>query len=223
MQKNKRRGIMITWAKRHWWQFTVPGLYFVGMFLFYPFRNAFWMNQDEGINLIKAQLLLNGYSLYSDIWSDQPPVFTYLLATLFRVFGLRVNAGRVLVLLMACGLFFLYLNYLYNVWGKWHALVGIVLLVLLPGFTNLSVSVMIGLPSIVFAMLSLLTLVYWHNGRRYFWLVVSALGLGISMNIKLFTGFLAPIFLLGILFNEYARYRDFKNWRNILLPGILWG
>lgn len=206
-----------------WWQLAVPGLYFAWMFLFYPFRNVFWMDHDEGINLVKAQLLLRGYALYTDIWSDQPPLFTYLLAGVFRVFGLRINIGRGLVLLLACGLFFLYLHYLYDVWGGWAAIAGIAILILLPRFTDLSVSVMIGLPAIAFAVLSMAALVYWHGGHGYTWLIISAVGLGASVLTKLFTGFLAPIFLAGILIGEYARYRDMKAWRRILLPSFIWG
>ncbi len=220
---NRPRGQFRLWGRQLWWQLAVPGLYFVGMFLYYPFRNAFWMDHDEGINLVKAQLVLRGYSLYTDIWNDQPPLLTYLLAGVFRVFGLRINVGRGLVLLFACALFFLYLNYLYNVWGTWAALAGIILLFLLPRFTDLSVSVMIGLPSIALAMLSMGSLVYWHRQRRYLWLILSALGLGASVLTKLFTGFLAPIFLAGIVIGEYAKYRNFKDWRRVLLPGFVWG
>ena len=216
-------GRVLLWGKEHWWQIVVPGLFFVWMYLFYPFRNIFMMDPDEGINLVKAQMLLRGFSLYVDIWNDQPPLFTYFLAGLFRIFGLRVNLARVFILLLACGLFYLYLNYLYVVWGKLHSLVGIVLLIGLPNFTYLSVSVMIGLPSITFAMLSLVALVYWHKQRRYHWLILSAVGLGFSILIKLFTGFLAPIFLLGILVDEFTRYLGTKNWRKVLFPGILWG
>jgi len=211
------------WAKNLWWQILVPGLYFVLMYLFYPFRNVFWMDHDEGINLIKAQMVTKGFLLYKDIWNDQPPLFTYLLVGFFRLFGSRVNVGRVFVLLLACGLFFLILNYLRIVWGKWPALVGIALLILVPRFTDLSVSVMIGLPSIAFAMVSLVALVYWHKEHRYFWLIISALGLGASVMTKIFTGFLAPIFLLGILIDEYAMHRGFSNWRKIIIPGLIWG
>ena len=97
------------------------------------------------------------------------------------------------------------------------------MLILLPRFTDLSVSVMVGLPSIALAMLSLAALVYWHQSHKNIWLVLSALALWASVLTKLFTGFLAPIFLLGILIDGYQRQRDLSQWRQILRPGFQWG
>jgi hypothetical protein len=47
--------------------------------------------------------------------------------------------------------------------------------------------------------------------------------LSISILIKLFTGFLAPIIVLGLLIGEYSRTKDGKNWIKILAPVFLWG
>jgi len=216
-------GNIWNWLKKYSWQVAVPILYFALMVLYYPFRSAFWMDFDEGINLVKAQLVLRGYTLYTDIWSDQPPLFTFLLATVFRYFGQRANLGRILVLVLSCGLMWAYLQYLSNVWGKWHAVSGVFLLLLLPGFLNLSTSVMVGLPAIAFAMFSMWALVFWHRQHKYIWLIVSALMLALSILTKIFTGFLPPIFLAGILFGEFDRYRETGNWQRAVTPALLWG
>ncbi len=71
------------------------------MLLFFPFRDKFQFDGDEGINLMKAMLMLRGYPLYNQIWSDQPPLLTYLLAIVFRVFGFEVNVARLTVLLLS--------------------------------------------------------------------------------------------------------------------------
>ena len=55
------------------------------IFKYYPFRKIFEIDPDEGINLIKGLLVEQGYSLYTEIWSDQPPLFTYFLAVVFRI------------------------------------------------------------------------------------------------------------------------------------------
>ena len=57
---------------------------------------------DEGINFMKALLYSEGYSLHGEIWSDQPPLFTVLLAGWWRLFGMSVTAARVLVALSSC-------------------------------------------------------------------------------------------------------------------------
>jgi MFS family permease len=180
------------------------------------------MDPDEGINLEKALLLLRGYRLYDDIWSDQPPILTHLLTIVLRLFGLRVNAGRLLVLLLVCALIWAYFRFIQTVWGSFHAIAGAFLLVLLPEFPNLSVAVMVGLPAIAFAVISLYFLARWHQGRQGWYLILSALFLALSVLTKIFTAFLAPIFLAGILIDIYAKRRQSSGWKKALLPAVLW-
>jgi 4-amino-4-deoxy-L-arabinose transferase-like glycosyltransferase len=84
-------------------------------------------------------------------------------------------------------------------WSWTHAAAGIVLLVLIPTYIQLSVSVMVGLPAISLAMLSLLCLTVWHERARRRWLILSAALLAISVMVKLFTVVLVPAILLGLL------------------------
>src|SRR4051794_5789212 len=49
--------------------------------------NAFQYDTDEGLNLMKSLLQLRGHHLYSEIWSDQPPLFTYILSGWFKLTG----------------------------------------------------------------------------------------------------------------------------------------
>ena len=53
---------------------------------------------DEGFNLIKGMLIAKGFRLYSDIWSDQPPLLSYIFAGLYRIFGNAVPVYRAFVL-----------------------------------------------------------------------------------------------------------------------------
>ena len=181
------------------------------------------MDLDEGINLVKAQMVLRDYPLYSQVWSDQPPFLTYLLAVILHFFGMEASVGRVLVLLLACGLIWAYIHYLKIVWGKWHAVSGFILLILVPQFIELSVSVMVGLPAIIFAVFSMLALTYWHIHRKYSWIVISAVLLAVSTLTKIFTAFLAPIFFLGIIVGEYGRFSEVKIIKNYLRPAVIWG
>jgi len=217
--KNNLRGRL----KNETWILGVCVFYFASMFLFFPFRTAFWLDHDEGIELSKAMLLLRGDHLYTSIWDDQPPVLTYLLAGVFRIFGLRINMARTLVLFLACGLIWAYLQYLRIVWGSWHAAGGALVLFLLPRFTDLSVSVMNAIPVLTFALFSLLAITYWHKQPKYRWLVLSAGFLALSVLTKLFTAFLAVIFLVGLLVEGYTHQRiSFKQrawWR----PVLIWG
>jgi 4-amino-4-deoxy-L-arabinose transferase-like glycosyltransferase len=98
----------------------------------------------------------------------------------------------------------------------------LITILLLPTYLNLSVSVMVGLPALAFAMLSLLALTAWHQQRQPVWLTLSAIALSLSVLTKLFTGFLAPIFVVGILLDEIARAsRPVRVWQVLKWP-VIW-
>ena len=192
------------------------------MVLFFPFRYRFEFSGDEGINAIKAMMNIKGYQLYSEIWSDQPPLFTMLLTLWFRVFGLAIPAGRGLVLLFSAAILWLTIQYLRQFWGNRHAIFGILALILLPYYLVLSVSIMIGLPAIALALLSFFGLALWHKLGDVKWLILSALALGLSIMTKLFTVILGPIFLSGILLSGWKDYRHHRDWLKACMPSAVW-
>jgi hypothetical protein len=204
------------------WQHLVPFAYFTAIYLFYPFRNIFQFDPDEGINLMKAMLLEHGYPLYVQIWSDQPPLFTQILALSFRIFGMQVNVARLVVLATSALLVWGLSHYLRIVWGFWAMVAGIILVSMLPFYFTLSVSTMIGLPSIAFAMLSLASLTTWHRKKNTLWLVVSAILLGLSMLTKLWTGVFGPIFLVGIFLDRFLQTERPHRWRAALRAMLVW-
>jgi len=211
------------WVQAFTHHLLVPGILLVIIIFIFPPRANFEFSADEGLNLMKAMLYERGYPLYGEIWSDQPPLFTYLLASVIRVFGNNVEAARFLVLGMACILVWAAFQVMRLMWGTGAAIAGSFLIFLLPYFLILSVSVMIGLPAISLAMLSLLALLKWHAGRKPVWLALSAGLLALSVLIKLITGFLAPIFLAGILISQYPNFRREHRWRDLFGPAIMWG
>ncbi len=205
------------------WQVAAPLIYFLLMFRVYPYREYIWLGVDEGFNLMKAMLVLKGYDLYTQIWSDQPPLFTHLLAWLFRIADFKIGAARVLVLMFACILLWAVMQFMRLTWGSLPALAAAIVLFLLPFFPVLSVAVVIGLPAIALAMVSMLALALWHRFRWNGWLVFSGILLGASIMVKLFTGFLAPIFVTGLVLAEFI-HRESKprSWK-MMLPAVIWG
>jgi hypothetical protein len=77
---------------------AIPVVFVLVVLLFFPFRFRIEFDADEGINAIKAMMVLRGYHLYSQIWSDRPPVFTVLLASWLRWSRPTSHAGRLMVL-----------------------------------------------------------------------------------------------------------------------------
>ena len=53
--------------------------------------------------------------------------------------------------------------------------------------------------------------------------ISSSLGIGLSFLTKIFTGFLIPIFVFGLVYGEYRKFRGRVSWRKLFLPAIVWG
>ena len=197
-------------------------LFFAFTFSYYPFREKLQFDSDEGLNLMRSMLVALGHPLYREISSDQPPLFNQLLAIVFRVTGFEVNPARVFVLLFATLLVWTAAQFLQITSGKLAAIFFLPLVIMVPQFLRLSTSVMIGIPSIALAALSMLLVVFWHQSKRDLWLVLSGFALALSVLIKLFTGFVAPIFLVGITVSVYVERKspDF-SWV-LLRPALIW-
>ena len=197
--------------------------FFALVFLYYPFREKIQFDGDEGLNLMRSMLLVLDYPLYSEVTSDQPPLFTYLLSFILRIAGFEVGPARLFVLLFSTILVWAGAQSLQLARGKLAALLFLPLIVITPRYLVLSVSVMIGLPSITLAMVSLLGVMLWHVQKKNGWLALSGFALGLSVLIKLFTGFLAPIFLIGLTLAAYAENKkDGFSWK-IFRPAFIWG
>jgi len=190
--------------------------------LFFPFRFKFDFDPDEGIQLIKAFLYARGYALQTEIYSDQPPLLTVLLALLFRVLAPKVLVARLTVLAFSCLLLTACALYLKIFHGQMHYLVALLFLITLPRFPQLSVSVMIGLPSMALAMVSLLALGLWHRSGKSGWLLLSALALALSTLTKAFSLILVPILALAIFFSEVKRRHKGRLSVRAVWPAAAW-
>jgi hypothetical protein len=205
---------------------VAPVLIFLFLvFLFYPYREVFQADSDEGVNLMKAFMLHKGYVLYSDIWSDQPPILTIAIRVLIDLFGTRVWLIRTFILLISALMFFVSYQILRLRWAPIYGLVGAVLLFLHPSYVKLSTSIMVGLPSIAFVFVALYFLHFWHRNRSSPALILSAIAMTISIGIKLFTGFMGVIIVIGLVISEYnhADRRAGIRWLQILTPAFIWG
>jgi 4-amino-4-deoxy-L-arabinose transferase-like glycosyltransferase len=162
--------------------------------------HPFEYDTDEGLNLIKAMLVGRGYSLYSQIWSDQPPVFTYLLAWWFKLTGPSVTAGRVLVLGFSC----LLLISLYNTVriieaSRLRAFVAAAMAGLCAWYSYHSFAVMIGLPALALGVCALW--VAAQSRRRGSVLLAALAGvlMALSLQTKLFTAVIVPSLIMLLL------------------------
>lgn len=190
-------------AGRRWAGLAVslgPAIAFlVLMLVFDPFGGVFELDPDEGNNLMKARLLADGHRLHSEVWSDQPPGFTYLLAGWLDLTGWSVEQGRLLVLLCSAVLMAALGHAARRTGGNVAALGAGALLAGSFGYLRLSGSVMLAVPSLMFAMLSV-CLALEHRRRGHFaWLAASAVAMALAVLVKLWTAVLVPVALLALV------------------------
>jgi 4-amino-4-deoxy-L-arabinose transferase-like glycosyltransferase len=149
-------------------------------------------------------------------------LFNNLLALVFRAAGFEVNPARLFVLLFSTVIVWSAAQFLQLTWGKLSAILFLPLVIMVPEYLRLSTSVMIGVPSIALAAVSMLFVALWHQKKNHLWLSLSGFALALSVLIKLFTGFLAPIFLIGITISAYQERREAGfSWR-MLRPALIW-
>ncbi|HWQ10992.1 MAG TPA: glycosyltransferase family 39 protein [Holophaga sp.] len=179
--------------------------------------NNFELNPDEGGNLMKALLVGRGHPLYVETWSDQPPLFTHALALLFKVTGPSVESGRMLVVVASGLLLWGVFQHARLAGGTATAVGGLVLVACLPYYLKLSCSVMIGLPALACAVLSLAAHARWRRTRMPGLLAASSALLALSVLIKGFTLVLLPAVALGMLLD-----RELGTFRERMSGLLLW-
>jgi 4-amino-4-deoxy-L-arabinose transferase-like glycosyltransferase len=149
---------------------------------------------DEGINLGKAALVAAGFHPYADIWNDQPPLLTYILAGAQELFPWSLGAARLTILLFACLLLHSVFTVVRQSAGTAAAATSVVLLATAPLMWRLSISVMIGLPAVALAM-SACAIVYRRHEAGLIRGAVAGLVFALSLQTKLFTAAAFPAFL----------------------------
>ncbi|WP_062293448.1 glycosyltransferase family 39 protein [Nostoc piscinale] len=192
-----------------------------------PIEQVFQFDSsDEGIELIKAILYLDGFSMYTQVWNDQPPLSTIILGFWLNLFGKSIYSARLLTLTYATVLVWSFAQTLRICLGNFLAVIGTLLLIISCNFLRLSVSVMIGLPSLAMVMLSIFILsLYKHNfSQKNSQLLILLSGglLGLSLQIKLFTAFIIPLIIFDLVIFNFNKYKHQIQKRKIFLHPLLW-
>ncbi|QDZ40207.1 hypothetical protein FRE64_09750 [Euhalothece natronophila Z-M001] len=202
----------------------LPLIFISFVILFMPLEAVFQYDTDEGIQLAKAMLYQEGFQLYSEVWNDQPPLSTVVLAGWLQVFGHSIIAARLLTLVWATVLIWTVGQLVRHSAGTIPALLAVVWLTLSSNFLQLSVSVMIGLPAIALALLSLFFINHYLQGGHWAYLLVAGASFALSLQTKAFTAFLLPLFVLPIFLPQlqFPSYKGRKltltqRWQAVLI------
>jgi len=184
--------------------------------------NVYEFNPDEGVNLQKAALIANNFSLYSEIWSDQPPVFTYVLSFVQRIAPFSVIAARAAVLLFSAILVVSLFRIVLRFEGRTAAWASVFVLVSGMLFLTLSVTVMIGLPAIAFAIVAI-DIVTGGSGRSvHLQAIIGGIVFALALCTKLFVLPVLPVVLIATWIA--ARHSENSNpsiRRNIEIVALL--
>jgi len=178
----------------------------------------FVRDDDEGMNLMKARMVREGYVPHRDIWSDQPPLLTLCLALVFELFGESVLVARCLIVTFAC------LGLTSTAWiarllgGRMSSLAAVTFLVFSPQFLDLSRSVMIGLPAHAVAALAMACGLMAVQTRREVWLVAAGVISSASLLIKPVQPFLlVPLGVIIWLWGKSTAGTAWGRWGRKLL------
>ena len=202
------------------WEFRIAALYVAYMLATPLYYLSFQNDFDEGFTAMKSALMLHGYSLYRDIWNDQPPLLSYLLCTLWRVTGESILAGRALELFFAALLLWAGGKIVRNICGEPHGIIATLLITQLLFFQFSSVTLTIGLPALALAMCALLCVMEWGENQEKWRLYLAALLLILAALTKFIALLLLPVMCAGIALSAWGNKASSKKLTWLFLPAL---
>lgn len=161
-----------------------------------PLASAVKIGVDEDFELSKAVLCSTGHRLFTEVWSDQPPLYVSLLTLLQRHEPQSILAPRLLTVMFAAALLASFFLLARATSGTPAAAVATVLLIGSPGFLELSSSAMQEIPALAPAVAALCTLQLWPAERWRSRAVVAGSLLAVAWQMKLIGLVYAPLAVL---------------------------
>jgi hypothetical protein len=203
-------------------------LFVLGMLAYLAFGNQSAGSVDEGINLMKGMLASRGYHLYRDVWDDQPPVFTWLLAGMFHFFGATLEGGRSLVVFFAILLLWSLFQILRLLEDIGTGLIAVFFVAASQQFIPLSHEVTIGIPAIGLGVFAIWMIVQWRLAvsarTAWIWGTMAALTYAMSIETKFLSLTLLPCLIALIVLPQTSAVGNFmvaqcaKRYHNPVIP-----
>lgn len=164
-----------------------------------PVRTAVEIGVDEHYEVIKGLLWAKGFSLYGQVWNDQPPLHTVLLGLCFKSFGATISVARALAAAFGLSLMAACWVLVARRSGALAAFLVTFCLLTAPQVFELSVSVMLEVPAIGTALWALWPILKWREDSNWHWLALSGGILAAALQIKLTAAVVAPALAVEIL------------------------
>jgi hypothetical protein len=164
---------------------------FVGLLYLLPLGTAIKMGADEDGELSKATLCNHGFKLYTEVWNDQPPLHTFIIANLLKHVSHSVLVPRLLTVGFAMVLLASTFLLIRAVSGLLPASLATAMLIGSPGFLELSSSAMREIPALAPIIVGLWLL--W-TGPRMRWRLTEIL-VGVLFGFALQMKFIGVVYL----------------------------
>ncbi|MBI1178884.1 hypothetical protein GC207_15740 [bacterium] len=171
---------------------------FIFFWKFLHIGDLYRIGSDEGYETLKGSLYVHGFRLYKEIWDDQPPLYTWLLAIAFKSFGTLMPVARLVasgfgVLMFAATFAVVRLSA-----GPQAGWLACLVLLVSPETLQLSLSVMQEVPAMSLALCSVWAAWSWKQKEKIRWLILSGLLMGVALQIKLTAAILIPALLFDL-------------------------
>ena len=193
------------WSHADWW--TVPAvaavILTVGLVYGRLLGGTQW-DADEGIMLMQARLLGQGFPLYTEVWSDHPPGVPLSLLAGFRLLGESVETGRLVVLLyglvgLGAVAWLAALLAPTRRLARVAAVAAPLALALTPNFFWLARSVVRDIPPLSVGVLAIALALTYARAGRLAWLVAAGALFGWALWLKFIAAALvAPLLLFAL-------------------------
>src|SRR5580765_3786978 len=163
-----------------------------------PLRTAIQIGADEGFELAKATLCLHGYKLYTEVWNDQPPLHTFLITQILKGLSPSILGPRLVTSFCAALLLTSIFIISLRISGLLVAVLTTALLIVSPGYIELSASCMLEIPALAPAVAALALLMIAGQTKQHIAEVLSGILFGIAFQVKLVNVILLPLAALII-------------------------
>lgn len=127
----------------------------LALYLLLPLRTSVQIGADEGFELAKAILCLHGHDLYREVWNDQPPLHSFIITQVLRHISPSILGPRLVTTMFTVLLLLSVFGIVRRLSGLFAATMTTGLLIVSPGFVELSSSCMLEIPALALAVAAL--------------------------------------------------------------------
>ncbi len=186
---------------------------------------GFGWDYDEGVYMMTARLVYDGYRLFSEVWSWSPPLFIESLVAAFRLWGPTAGAARLAI--VGYGLVGIAAAALVGrqMGGRLAGLVAAGLLSITPLYFHYSRACLADVPAVSLAMLALAWGLGYYRSGKWGWLALAGITMGLSLLMKMLAPFVGIVLGLLVLVRAWRAQDEppTVRWRCLVLSLTLLG